>query len=124
MMADRTKLARYISLTSYALLLLVLTAVNAWIAPSPHFPVGLVLLAVVLPLLLPLRGLLHGRAYTHAWAGYIALPYIAYGVMEWFSNPALSYYAASLTLLSLVFFISGMAYARWHSRGVRADASS
>ena len=43
---------------------------------------GLVLIVLVGPLLLPLRGLLHGRPYTHAWTSFMALFYFVAGVFN------------------------------------------
>ena len=56
--------AYILTLTGYLGTLALLTAWYSWLAPSTHFPVALVLLVLVLPLLFPLRGLLHGRRYT------------------------------------------------------------
>ena len=50
-----------------------------WLSPDST-PRSVVLAIALLPMLLPLRGLLHGRRYTHAWASFLALPYFAFGV--------------------------------------------
>jgi uncharacterized membrane protein len=61
-----------------------------WLAPPPtqlverELPPGSlispVLLVVVGPLLLPLRGILHGRRYTLAWSTMLILAYFVHGV--------------------------------------------
>ena len=48
-------------------------------------------LAVIL--LLPLRGILHGRPYTHAWTGYLCMLYFSHGTVE-----AYLYHTAELPL--------------------------
>jgi uncharacterized membrane protein len=49
----------------------------AWpLGYSPGGPYPEWMLMKTLPLLLPLRGLLHGRRRTHQWASFLALPYI------------------------------------------------
>lgn len=60
----------------------LLVAWYAVLAPSPHFPVSLVLLVLGTPLLFPLRGLLHGRNYTFSWSCFLALLYFIHGVVE------------------------------------------
>lgn len=99
------KIARAAALGGYFGLLTLLMAWNMWLAPSHYFPVALVLIVLVVPLLFPLRGLLHGRASTHIWAGLMALLYFAHGISEAISNPAqrglgLLEIAFSLTLLA------------------------
>ncbi len=51
-----------------------------YFAPPTSVPPALVLIALVLPLLIPLRGILHGRLYTHAWVSMLALGYFAIAV--------------------------------------------
>jgi len=45
-----------------------------WYSPGGPYPEWMLL--KTLPLLLPLRGLLHGRRRTHQWTSFLALPYI------------------------------------------------
>ena len=45
-----------------------------WYSPGGPYPEWMLL--KVLPLLLPLRGLLHGRRRTHQWASFLSLPYV------------------------------------------------
>lgn len=71
---------RALSLAGYFVLLALLLNWFTWIAPPDRFPVALALILLAVPLLFPLRGLLHGRAYTHAWTSFLALFYFAFGV--------------------------------------------
>ena len=54
----------------------------AWLEPPGRFPIALALILWVGPLLFPVRGLLHGRLYTHAWTSFLALFYFAFGVFH------------------------------------------
>ncbi|MEF8793970.1 DUF2069 domain-containing protein [Thiohalorhabdus sp.] len=45
-----------------------------WYSPGGPYPEWMLL--KVVPLILPLRGLLHGRRRTHQWASFLTLPYI------------------------------------------------
>ena len=53
-----------VALTGYFGLFGVLLLWYAWLEPSSRLPTALVLILLVGPLLMPLRGLLHGRPYT------------------------------------------------------------
>ncbi len=117
----RTQVARVICLGTYFSLLVLLVTWHAWLVPSAYFPVALVLLVMVSPLLLPLRGLLHGRPYTHMWAGLLALLYFTHGLMETYANPAERLYAVIEAVLALSLFSAAMLYARWRSRELKAN---
>ena len=86
-------LARGLALGGYFALLGLLLAWHAWLAPSQYFPVALTLMVTTLPLLLPLRGLLHGRDRSHVWASYLSLLYVMHGSVEAYVNPAERLYA-------------------------------
>ena len=73
-------LSRWSVLLGYFGLLGVTLAWNAWISPSTQVPRALILLCLLTPLLFPLRGLLHGNPYTHAWTTFIAAFYFILGV--------------------------------------------
>ncbi len=66
-----------------------------------------------LPLLIPLRGVLHGRRYTYQWASMLILFYFAEGVVRGTteSGPA-QWLATAETILALTFFCAAVAYAR------------
>lgn len=56
-----------------------------WLAPLR--PGGSWLSLKALPLLAPLRGLLHGRRYTFQWTPLLALAYFTEGVVRAWSEP-------------------------------------
>jgi uncharacterized membrane protein len=82
-----------------------------WLAPVR--PGGSMLALKVLPLLLPLFGILRGNIYTFQWAGMLILAYLAEGATRAYTDSGLS---ASLSLiemlLALVFFCASIAYVR------------
>ncbi len=118
-MRAKTRVARILCLGFYFCLFVLLVAWNVWLAPSAYFPVALVLLVMVSPLLLPLRGLLHGRPYTHMWASLLALLYFTHGLMEAYVNPAERFYAVTEVLLAVGLFSAAVLYARWRSREIK-----
>ena len=90
----------------------LLTAWYSWLAPSTHFPRALVLVVAVVPLLFPLRGILHGRKYTFAWSCFLALLYFIHGVMEAYSSETNRHLGLLEVLFTTLWFVAAMAYVR------------
>jgi uncharacterized membrane protein len=74
------------------------------LAPSAQFPVALVLIATVTPLLLLVRGLLSFSPKSYAWAGFISLLYFAHGTVETYAEAGTRGLAAAEILFSLMLF--------------------
>jgi uncharacterized membrane protein len=83
------------------------------LAPSARFPVALILLLTVTPLLLPMRGLLNGKPKSCAWAAYISMLYFIHGSIETYSNTDERLYAMLEVVFSLMLFLGAIAYVRW-----------
>ena len=112
---SRAGIAHVATLAGYFALLGLLMLWNTILAPSQHFPVAIVLIVMVVPLLLPLRGLLHGRPYTHAWTAFLALLYFIHGVGEAVTNPQERLLGSLEIIFSLVLFFGATFYARYAS---------
>lgn len=111
---SRARLGRALTLGGYFGLLGLVLAWFVWIAPPERLPRVLPLAALALPLLFPLRGLLHGRRYTHQWTSFLALPYFAIGVDAWFNPaPGRAWLGAAMTLCALALFAGTVIYARY-----------
>jgi uncharacterized membrane protein len=84
-----------------------------WLAPT-----GSGTLAVkVLPLLLPLPGLLHARMYTYRWVSLLVWLYFAEGVVRATTEHGLSAaLAAAEVALCLVLFSACALHVRWRLR--------
>lgn len=92
-------------------LLALVMAWTIWLSP-PALPVALVLVLWAGPLLLPLRGLLHGRRYTFQWTSFLALVYFVHGAVEAFAGPAERGLALVEVALSLLLYGGAVTYAR------------
>jgi len=92
----------YMALTGYFGLFILLMLWNTILVPSLHLPVALVLLAVISPLLLPLRGLLNANLKSCTWLSYISLFYFTHGLSEAYTTPAELYYALLEVFFSLL----------------------
>ena len=68
----------------------------------------------VLPLLLPLPGILNGKRYTFQWACMLILLYFTEGVVRaWSDRPPSSTLAGVEIALSTIFFFAAIYYARF-----------
>lgn len=84
---------------------------------APLRPGGSYLALKVLPLLLPLRGVLKGNLYTLQWSSMLVLLYFMEGVTRAWSDPnSVSVMMAYIEIvLSLIFYVCAMFYL-WPSK--------
>lgn len=108
-------LLRNLASASLIALIALCVAWELWLAPLR--PGGSWLVLKVLPLLLPLFGILHGRVYTYRWSTLLIWLYFTEGAVRAWSDSGFSATLAVLeTALSLLFFMSAAWYARIHPR--------
>ena len=112
-----------VALTGYFGLFGLLLLWFAWLEPPHRLPVALVLLTLVGPLLLPLRGLLHGHPYTCAWAAFLALFYFMVGIFYAagpMSRPWLAWLEIGFTIL---WFLGAILYVRTQGQKRRSTVA-
>ena len=115
---SKTTLAYLLSLAGYfALFFLLLLSIAQ--LPEDNRPARLVLLLVLVgPLLFPLRGLLHGRPYTHAWSGFMALVYLVIAVAVAAGEGTLLLGISEATA-TIAWFTGSLLYVRWKAPKTR-----
>jgi len=116
------KTLQSISSVSLIALIFLCVAWELWLAPIR--PGGSWLVLKALPLLLPLMGILKGRRYTYQWAPMLMLAYFTEGVgRAWSDHGASAWLAGAEILLSVVFFLAAIFYAKFSapSRWVHMD---
>ncbi len=105
----------YASIISLITLIFLCLAWEAWLAPLR--PGGSPLVLKVLPLLVPLFGILRGKIYTYQWAPMLVLLYFSEGVVRaWSDTGIAAQLAASEIVLSVVFFFSTIYFVRYSKR--------
>lgn len=106
------------------LILLILVCVGWELFLAPLRPGGSWLVLKVVPLLLPLRGILRGNLYTFQWAAILSLLYVMEGAVRAVSDTtAASQVLAGLALgLAGAFFATAVAYVRPAKRAAKAAA--
>lgn len=108
--------ARILALTGYLGLLLWVVLWHAWLSPHPGLPGPLLPTIWGVPLLFPLRGILAGRPYTHAWAPFILMFYFLHSLTLLVVDEgerALALVELGLTVLA---FVGCTLYARLRGR--------
>lgn len=103
--------ARYLTLLSYFALTIMLFVWNIWISPSKYFPISLVLLVLVVPLILLMRGLLHANIRTHILTSYISLFYLALGINDYMAVPSERLYASLEIIFSFLLYVGCSVFA-------------
>ena len=114
---------RAVAVTSVLALIALGLAWELWLAPLR--PGGSWWAIKVLPLALPLAGLLRNRLYTYRWVSLLVWPYVIEGVVRGTTERGMSMRLALLELLlSLVLFAACAIHVRWRlaHRSVSAAA--
>jgi uncharacterized membrane protein len=91
-------------------LAMLVTAAAVWSTPWPASLGAAV--AWLIPLLLPLRGVIAGSRRAYAWATLCVTPYVVAGMTETIANPALRPLAAAIVLAGLAWFATLVRYLR------------
>ena len=97
-------------------IVLLIGVIAAWgvTSTAPH-RLAMTLLAIA-PLLLPLRGLWRGSAYTAAWASLLTVPYLLVGLVESVANPRARVIAGIELAVGFVLFAGLLIVARTAKR--------
>ena len=110
---------------SLSLIALIVLCLLWELVIAPVRPGGSLLALKVMPLLLPLRGVLRGNLYTLQWAAMLILLYFMEGVVRAWSDPApLSTLMAALEIaFSLVFYCCAIFYLKPAKRAAKQQAA-
>jgi len=120
---SHVRLSRQLAVTSLLGLIVLGLAWELWLAPLR--PGGSWLALKVLPLCLPLAGLLKNRMYTYRWLSLLLWLYFTEGVVRATSEPAPGAWLAGLeVLLSLALFAACVMHIRLRQKAAQAIPSN
>ncbi|MEQ1637876.1 MAG: DUF2069 domain-containing protein [Methylococcales bacterium] len=105
-----------LALVGFFGLFILLMVWNTLWYPSTKLPVALVLLLAIMPLLLPLRGLLKANARSCAWMAYLSIAYLMHGSVEAYVNAAERLPASLEVFFSATLFIGATFFIRFKNR--------
>ncbi|MEH6395783.1 DUF2069 domain-containing protein [Pseudoalteromonas sp.] len=101
-----------IAIIGYVGLLLLMPLWLFLIAPREGHSNGFIFVVYILPLLLPLKGIIQDKPYTYAWANFIVMFYFIHGfTLLWVAQDQLLWVLLELLFASMM-FIGCTYYAR------------
>lgn len=111
---------RAVAVGSLAALIALGLAWELWLAPTGNRTLAL----KVLPLLLPLPGLLRNRMYTYRWLSLMVWLYFTEGIVRATSDRGAGVWLGTLeVLLCLLLFAACSAHVRWRLRNAKEAAA-
>lgn len=110
--SPRTALFRWLALGGNLALLAWIALWQLSLSPHPHINALTLAIAWVIPLLLPLPGILAGKPYTHAWANFILMFYFLHALTLLYVDNGERLLAVVELVLTFVAFIGNILYAR------------
>lgn len=110
---SRLALMRRLSLLSNLGLIGWVIIWHASLSPHPHLNAWAVTIGWTIPLLLPLPGILKGKAFTHAWANFILMFYFLHALTLIYVDEGERWLAAIELVLVACAFASNIVFARW-----------
>ncbi|MCF6194674.1 MAG: DUF2069 domain-containing protein [Kangiellaceae bacterium] len=105
--------AHQLTLIGYWGLVILIPTWNLWWYPSQIFSNKVVTMFWLIPLVFPMLGLIRGKAYTHAWSGFIAVIYVCHGLGSLITSFNEILPIILEVLLSSLFLFGGMYFAKW-----------
>lgn len=111
-MSSRTTLFRWMALGGNLALLGWIALWQLSLSPHPHINAITLAIAWMIPLLLPLPGILAGKPYTHAWANFILMFYFLHALTLLYVDNGERVLAAIELLLTMLAFVGNILYAR------------
>ncbi|MDO6708461.1 DUF2069 domain-containing protein [Photobacterium sp. 1_MG-2023] len=115
-MSQTTQNLRYFALTANLSLLLWVVLWQSVISPHPHLNNYVVAGMWSLPLLLPLKGMLAGKPYTHAWANFILMFYFLHALTLLWTDGGERWLALVELGLTTAAFFGNILFARARGR--------
>lgn len=111
---------RAVAVGSVIALIVLGLAWELWLAPTGNRTLAL----KVLPLLLPLAGLLRNRMYTYRWLSLMVWLYFTEGVVRATSDRGAGVWLGAIeVLLCLLLFAACAAHVRWRLRNAKEAAA-
>ena len=120
-MPAHVSLTRLLAVSSLLGLIVLGLAWELWLAPVR--PGGTLLALKVLPLCVPLSGLLKNRMYTYRWVSLLIWLYFIEGVVRAYGDPAPSSYLALVEIfLCVLLFVACALHVRLRFKHAKAQA--
>lgn len=107
---------RKLTLTSYFLLIVWLVVWHFFLTIDKPTSTLFTLLFWIVPILLPIKGLIEGKPYTYAWTNFIVMYYLLHGLTAVYAVDGERLYALVEIILCCTLFTGCSYYARIRGR--------
>ncbi|MEP1445787.1 MAG: DUF2069 domain-containing protein [Paraglaciecola sp.] len=107
---------RRLTLSSYLLLIIWLVVWHFVLTIDKPTSTVFTLLFWIVPILLPAKGLIQGKPYTHAWTNFIVMYYLLHGLTAVYAVDGERWYALVEIILCCLLFTGCSFYARIRGR--------
>lgn len=111
-MSSNTKNLRYFALIANLSLILWVGLWQSTISPHPHLNNYVIAVMWIIPMLLPLKGILEGKPYTHAWANFILMFYFLHALTILWVDDGERWLALVELAITSCTFIANILFAR------------
>lgn len=108
----KTKTMRIFALVANLALLAWVAVWHGFLSPHPHINPTAMTIAWMVPLLLPLPGIIAGKPYTHAWANFVLMLYFLHALTLLYADEGERWLASVELLLTGFAFAGNILYAR------------
>lgn len=111
-----TKKYQRLALTGYIGLLFLMPLWMFVISPQEDYSNGFIFAVYILPLLMPLKGIIQDKPYTYAWANFIVMIYFIHSLTMLWISPSQRILALLELILATSMFIGCTYYARYRGQ--------
>lgn len=111
-MSSNTKNLRYFALIANLSLILWVGLWQSTISPHPHLNNYVIAVMWIIPMLLPLKGILEGKPYTHAWANFILMFYFLHALTILWVDDGERWLALVELVITFSAFVANILFAR------------
>jgi len=103
---------RWLALGSHIMLILWMCIWYFGLLSTSEYSLVFIFLMYVMPLMLPLWGIIKAKPYTHAWASFIVLLYLLHAITVIYAEPSQIVFAAIELVLASAMFVGCAGFAR------------
>ena len=121
MYTTQIKVGRWLTLLGYFSLMIGIYSWHLIINDTEKHLISIILFFQIGPLLFPLRGLLNGKLYTHAWSMYMAIYYFIVGVWYGAGENSLLF-GLFVVFTSLTFFTGTALFTRYSGKAMNQNS--
>lgn len=111
-MSSTSRTYRHLALYSSLALLMWVGIWQLLLSADKTYGLVFIFLFYLLPLILPLKGIIKARPYTHAWSSFVVLLYIMHAITVFYAEPQERIYAGIELVLAILMFTGCAMFAR------------